>query len=98
MFKKLRRFVFSAPYNYVAGPRDIRVGVENMALVQPQLTYGADPFRSSDMIVGTMNLREGGFAGGDPSYPFTDLRAGGVYISGVLALQSLSKIQSGGAG
>ncbi len=94
LFIPPRPVVAVAPYLYVDNPRDIGVGVANLAPVQPGLAYSADQYAPRYNIRRNMEILEGGYGAPIPSYPETDLRANGVYLSGDIALASLVEFES----
>lgn len=81
----------NGPYNYIAGPDRLGIGVDNMALVRPPIatdfsTYGPryNVMRDFAPFLGASQFPLAVYG------PKTDLRANGVYLSGSLALQALT--------
>lgn len=77
-------------YSYRAGPRDLGVGVRNMAMEQPGRAVDADFYSPRYNVRKTMELRVPTLPNpGAPLVPDYDLRANGVYLSGDMALTAL---------
>lgn len=83
-------------YNYVAGPRDLGVGVDNFALVKPDITPFMNYYGPAYNIHKSFKTRVPAMVSdGIIELPRADLRANGVYLSGQMALQALSDFEKG---
>ena len=81
----------NGPWNYVAGPSTLGIGVENLALVQQGVAVTMPHYGPRYNVRGSFMPLEG--AGQFPlqqSVPMVGLRANGAYLSGAMALEALT--------
>lgn len=81
--------LFNGAYNYISGPRDVGVGVENMAFVQPGLAVSMNFYAPRYNVRGDLMPLSGAYMLTNQSVPNVDLRADGVYLSGTIELGKL---------
>jgi len=82
----------NGPYAYIAGPDTLGIGVDNLAFVRPgypvdEPIYG-HRYNVQRVFAPFLGAAQFPLANIGPT---TDLRAGGVYLSGGLALQVLTE-------
>lgn len=93
-FKSILTAITNGPYRYRAGPANLGVGVDNLALEQPGRAIDADFYSPRYNVRGQINLRFPTFANTGQYLPEYDLRGNGVYLSGDMKLAGLLEAES----
>jgi len=81
----------NGPYNYIAGPNTLGIGVDNMALLRQPIAIDSPIYGPRYNVHKSFAPLTGGAQFPLAVYgPTTDIRANGVYLSGAVALQALT--------